>query len=126
MTLICPVTGYCTNLHSPPGFCATAGLLFATSRAGLGCRSGGETAASGEQLWETGGDWERGRETDRLLLGTCKGRHGGFGNPVSEQSSVTQEQEWAKGPSISCEDRVGRRGAVYQLWYQNLSRSLLL
>ena len=62
----------------------------------------------------------------QLLLGTWEVWRGGFGNPVSEQRSVTQEQERAKGLSASCEDRVGRRRLVYQPWHLNLSRSLLL
>jgi len=61
-SFIWPVTSYCTNIHSPPGFCAATGLLLATLWV-LGCRSVGEAAASGGQLGETGRDWERGRET---------------------------------------------------------------
>lgn len=115
-----------------------AGLLLDISWA---AQSGGER----EQMGESDGDWEGSRETagqthpgpcmvwDRTLLRgregwhgrkqllmTWEAWHGRFGNPVSDQSSVTQEQGKAKGPSVSPEDMVGRRE-----WFSNCGSLLL-
>lgn len=99
-------------------------LLFATSWLAGWRGDCGLWRAAGRNWWRQGErqrDSRTGTGRDRIsakgkgcwagrkqhLWGT--GERQQFGNPESEQSSVTQEQESSKGLSVSCEDRVGKR-----------------
>lgn len=80
-------------------------------------------ACGGAGLLPRGRSYWAGRA--QLLLAPG-GMAWGFDSLASKQSSVTQGQERAKGPTVSCEDAGVRRGLLYQLWHLNLAHSLLL